>query len=174
MGVSFLLLRISDYHLVRHLDVRLLQQPRNAPVRERSRILLPKRVSRKQIPWRGILTNAPVWALLAVQIGCDWGTYTILPSNMKEILQYDQRQRFVIIVASRLHMGHRDLIRIFMQLANKQKETQRWISQEDIYHNRYNQTIEICPIDHFTSSAQIGPAVFIVCAAYSKCGDRGQ
>lgn len=99
---------------------------------------------------------------------------THVPSNMKEILQYDQRQRFVIIVASRLHMGHRDLIRIFMQLANKQKETQRWISQEDIYHNRYNQTIEICPIDHFTSSAQIGPAVFIVCAAYSKCGDRGQ
>lgn len=43
------------------------------------------------IPWRQIATSGPVWGLIIVQIGHDWGLFTIitdLPKYMKSVLQF--------------------------------------------------------------------------------------
>lgn len=43
------------------------------------------------IPWRHVLTSVPVWALIAAQIGHDWGFFTLLndlPKFMSSVLKY--------------------------------------------------------------------------------------
>lgn len=50
---------------------------------------------KKVIPWRGILTSVPVWALVATQIGHDWGFFTMvtdLPKYMKEVLKFNVKE----------------------------------------------------------------------------------
>lgn len=43
------------------------------------------------IPWKEIWTSGPVWGLIIVQIGHDWGLFTIitdLPKYMKSVLHF--------------------------------------------------------------------------------------
>lgn len=50
-----------------------------------------KRLSTKLIPWKEIATSCPVWALVACQIGHDWGFFVMaidLPKYMNDVLQF--------------------------------------------------------------------------------------
>ncbi|KAF7274566.1 hypothetical protein GWI33_012784 [Rhynchophorus ferrugineus] len=49
----------------------------------------------KVIPWRAILTSAPIWALVIAQIGHDWEFFTMvtdLPKYMKDMLHFNVTQ----------------------------------------------------------------------------------
>ena len=59
-----------------------------------SLIFLAPRVGNRStaIPWKGIFTSLPVWALICAQIGHDWGFYTMvtdLPIYMAEVLKFE-------------------------------------------------------------------------------------
>lgn len=46
-------------------------------------------------PWKSILTSWPVWALIIVESGHDWGGYTIisdLPKYMSDVLHFSVNQ----------------------------------------------------------------------------------
>lgn len=47
--------------------------------------------SKKVIPWKAIFTSVPLWALVAAQIGHDWGFFTMvtdLPKYMSDVLKF--------------------------------------------------------------------------------------
>ncbi|KAL3272432.1 hypothetical protein HHI36_013913 [Cryptolaemus montrouzieri] len=49
----------------------------------------------RKIPWTAILTSVPIWALVAAQIGHDWGFFamvTDLPIYLKEVLHFNVKQ----------------------------------------------------------------------------------
>lgn len=44
------------------------------------------------IPWKAILTSVPLWALVAAQVGHDWGFFTMvtdLPLYMSDVLKFN-------------------------------------------------------------------------------------
>lgn len=46
-------------------------------------------------PWKSILTSWPVWALIIVEAGHDWGSFTIisdLPKYMSDVLHFSVGQ----------------------------------------------------------------------------------
>ncbi|XP_063600045.1 sialin-like [Penaeus indicus] len=46
------------------------------------------------IPWRAIMTSLPVWAIMVVQTGNNWGFFTLLtemPTYLKNVLHFDMR-----------------------------------------------------------------------------------
>ncbi|XP_076262845.1 sialin-like isoform X1 [Rhynchophorus ferrugineus] len=110
----------------------------------------------KVIPWRAILTSAPIWALVIAQIGHDWGFFTMvtdLPKYMKDVLHFNVKQNgiwssvpyilmWIISMSSGwfcdwlIHKGH-------MRISFARK--------------------------FFTTLASMGPAIFIMAAAYSGC-----
>lgn len=50
---------------------------------------------KRAIPWRGILTSWPLWALVAAQIGHDWGFFTMvtdLPKYMSDVLKFNVKE----------------------------------------------------------------------------------
>ncbi|KAJ8967622.1 hypothetical protein NQ314_002741, partial [Rhamnusium bicolor] len=50
---------------------------------------------KKTIPWRAMLTSAPLWALVAAQIGHDWGFFTMvtdLPKYMSDVLKFNVKE----------------------------------------------------------------------------------
>ncbi|KAK3909172.1 Putative inorganic phosphate cotransporter [Frankliniella fusca] len=51
--------------------------------------------ARSSTPWRGILTSKPVWGLVVIQVGHDWGFFTMLtdlPKYMRSVLRFDIAQ----------------------------------------------------------------------------------
>ncbi|KAL7303619.1 hypothetical protein TKK_0003766 [Trichogramma kaykai] len=47
---------------------------------------------KSKVPWLKILTSVPIWSIIIVQSGFNWGFYTLLtelPNYMKSILDYD-------------------------------------------------------------------------------------
>lgn len=52
----------------------------------------------KSIPWKHILTSPPLLALVAAQIGHDWGFFTMvtdLPKYMKDVLKFNVKENGV-------------------------------------------------------------------------------
>lgn len=46
-------------------------------------------------PWKAILLSPAIWALIVVEIGFDWGAYTIvndLPKYMNDVLHFSVKQ----------------------------------------------------------------------------------
>lgn len=53
--------------------------------------VVSKRKKNTRIPWIPMLTSIPLWALVAAQIGHDWGFFTMvtdLPIYMNDVLKY--------------------------------------------------------------------------------------
>ncbi|XP_034241408.1 sialin-like isoform X2 [Thrips palmi] len=51
-----------------------------------------KQAFQVRTPWRGILTSLPVWGLVVIQVGHDWGFFTMLtdlPKYMRSVLRFD-------------------------------------------------------------------------------------
>lgn len=57
-------------------------------------VLFPGSVTyeKKAIPWRDIASSKPLWALVAAQVGHDWGFFSMvtdLPKYMKDVLRFN-------------------------------------------------------------------------------------
>lgn len=53
---------------------------------------MSKGAFRGRTPWRGILTSLPVWGLIVIQVGHDWGFFTMLtdlPKYMRSVLRFN-------------------------------------------------------------------------------------
>ncbi|XP_031354995.1 putative inorganic phosphate cotransporter [Photinus pyralis] len=108
------------------------------------------------IPWKAILTSVPLWALIAAQIGHDWGFFamvTDLPKYMKDILKFKIDENglwsslpYVLMWIVSLGSGW---------LCD-------WIIKKEYMGITFARKF-------FTTVASMGPAVFIVGASYSGC-----
>lgn len=108
------------------------------------------------IPWKALATSVPLWALLAAQIGHDWGFYTMvtdLPKYMKEILRFDVSTNGIwnsvpyaamwIVSMSSGWLCDWLIQKGYMTITGARK--------------------------FFTCFAAVGPAIFIMLASYSGC-----
>ena len=54
--------------------------------------LSPAQVTQGTVPWKSILTSAPVWGIIVAAFASDWGLYVLLicvPLFLMDILHYD-------------------------------------------------------------------------------------
>ncbi|KAK4874858.1 hypothetical protein RN001_014218 [Aquatica leii] len=110
----------------------------------------------KDIPWKAIWTSVPLWALVAAQIGHDWGFFTMvtdLPKYMKDVLKFriDENglwSSLPYVVMWLVSVGCGWLC--------------DWLIKKNYMHITFARKF-------FTTVASIGPAVFIVGAGYSGC-----
>lgn len=108
------------------------------------------------IPWRQMFTSAPVWGLIIVQIGHDWGLFTIitdLPKYMKSVLHFSVVQNGLLsglpyIVMWMVAMGSGFIV-------------------DSMAKSKYFTVT--CVRKTFVTIASVGPALGIVAASYSEC-----
>ncbi|XP_019869672.2 putative inorganic phosphate cotransporter isoform X5 [Aethina tumida] len=111
---------------------------------------------KRTIPWKAILTSVPLWALVAAQVGHDWGFFTMvtdLPKYMKDVLKFDVEANgvwssvpyVVMWIVSMVFGWFCDYLTVkkFIGVTMARKV--------------------------FTSIASAGPAIFIIIASYSGC-----
>lgn len=108
------------------------------------------------VPWRHMLSSAPVWALIAAQIGHDWGFFTMvtdLPKYMSSVLHYSiQNNGFVSSLPY--------LVMWFCSTASS------WLADRIITKGIMSRT-NVRKIG--TTIASLGPAAFIIAASYASC-----
>lgn len=108
------------------------------------------------VPWRHMLTSVPVWALIAAQIGHDWGFFTLvtdLPKYMSSVLHYSIKDNGYVSSLPYLVMW-------FSSLASS------WVADKIITKGVMTRT-NVRKLG--TTIASIGPGVFIIIASYAKC-----
>ncbi|XP_056643227.1 sialin-like isoform X2 [Diorhabda sublineata] len=111
---------------------------------------------KRQIPWREILTSAPLWALVAAQIGHDWGFFTMvtdLPTYMSDVLKFNVKENGIwtslpYAVMWLVSMGSGWLC--------------DWLVSSGCLGITFARKL-------FTTIASLGPAIFIMIASYSGC-----
>lgn len=111
---------------------------------------------KKAIPWRGILTSVPLWALVAAQIGHDWGFFTMvtdLPKYMSDVLKFNVKENglwssvpYVVMWIVSMSSG--------------------WLCDWLVTKGYMGITFAR---KFFTTIASLGPAIFIMVASYSGC-----
>lgn len=108
------------------------------------------------VPWRHMMSSAPVWALIAAQIGHDWGFFTMvtdLPKYMSSVLHYSIKDNGYVSSLPYLVMW-------FCSLASS------WLADWMITRNVMSRT-NVRKLG--TTIASVGPAVFIIGASYASC-----
>lgn len=108
------------------------------------------------IPWRSIWTSTPLWALIAAQIGHDWGFFTMvtdLPKYMKDVLKFDVEENGLWSSLPYIVMWIVSMFSGWLCDLLIQKGIIRTTAARKI----------------FTTIASLGPAVFIIIASYSGC-----
>ncbi|KAL1497230.1 hypothetical protein ABEB36_008225 [Hypothenemus hampei] len=108
------------------------------------------------IPWKTFLTSVPIWALIAAQIGHDWGFYTMvtdLPKYMKEVLRFDVAKNGVWNSIPYAAMWISSMLGGWIC---------DWLIQKDILNITNARKF-------FTCFGAIGPGIFIMAASYAEC-----
>lgn len=108
------------------------------------------------IPWKAILTSVPLWALVAAQIGHDWGFFTMvtdLPKYMADVLKFNVGQNGIWSSVPYIFMW---IVSMFSG----------WLC--DWLIQRQYMTVTFAR-KFFTTVASIGPGVFIIGASYAGC-----
>ncbi|KAL5233845.1 hypothetical protein ACI65C_001255 [Semiaphis heraclei] len=108
------------------------------------------------IPWKSIATSAPVWGLIIVQIGHDWGLFTIitdLPKYMKSVLKFS-------VVENGLLSGLPYIVMWLVAMGSG------FIVDSMLSSQYFTVT---CIRKTFVTIASVGPALGIVAASYSGC-----
>jgi ACS family sodium-dependent inorganic phosphate cotransporter len=108
------------------------------------------------VPWRHIFKSAPFWALLAVQIGHDWGLYTLvtdLPKYMSSVLRLSVEYNGYL---SSLPNVCAVLYCLIISWATDKLITSNLISKTNA--RKIN-----------TGISTVAPALFIVGASYAGC-----
>lgn len=108
------------------------------------------------VPWRHMMTSLPVWALIAAQIGHDWGFFTMvndLPKYMSSVLHYS-------IKSNGLYSSLPYLVMWLSSILTS------WLADRMITKGIMSRT-NVRKLG--TTIASIGPGAFIIGASYAKC-----
>ncbi|XP_033214215.1 sialin-like isoform X2 [Belonocnema kinseyi] len=107
-------------------------------------------------PWKHLLTSVPVWALIAAQIGHDWGFFTMvtdLPKYMSDVLKFSIKSNGYLSSLPYLCMWFCSIITSWLA---------DWMITSDTMSRTNVRKLG-------TSIASIGPGIFIICASYAGC-----
>ncbi|XP_034936137.1 putative inorganic phosphate cotransporter isoform X2 [Chelonus insularis] len=107
-------------------------------------------------PWRHVFSAKPVWALIAAQIGHDWGLFTMitdLPKYMSSVLKFSIKSNGYLSSLPYLCMWICSII-------------SSWIADWIITAGHISRT-NVRKLG--TTIASLGPAIFIVTASYVGC-----
>lgn len=107
------------------------------------------------IPWKHILTSGPIWALVAAQIGHDWGFFTMvtdLPTFMDEVLHFNVTENGVISSVPYIAMWIVSMV-------------SAGLCDYLITNNKLTVTFAR---KMFTTIASVGPAIFLIGASYAS------
>ncbi|XP_031833740.1 putative inorganic phosphate cotransporter isoform X2 [Nomia melanderi] len=105
----------------------------------------------KSLPWKAIFTSVPMWALIIVHCGQNWGYWTLItemPSYMKGVLKYDIAQNGVMSALPYLTMWILSFPMSWLSDYALQKGVARGIVRK------------VC-----NSVAHWGPAIALICLA---------
>ncbi|EZA49274.1 Putative inorganic phosphate cotransporter [Ooceraea biroi] len=108
------------------------------------------------VPWRHMLSSVPIWALIAAQVGHDWGFFTMvtdLPKYMSSVLHYSIKDNGFVSALPYLVMW-------FCSLGSS------WLADWMITRNIMSRT-NVRKLG--TTIASVGPGVFIIAASYASC-----
>ncbi|XP_011506276.1 PREDICTED: sialin-like [Ceratosolen solmsi marchali] len=108
------------------------------------------------VPWRHLLTSMPLWALILVQVGHDWGFYTVatdLPKYMSSVLHFSVEKNGYLSSLPYVGMW---LCCVCMS----------WVADWLISNKRMSITM-VRKLG--TTIASVLPGLFIVSAAYAGC-----
>lgn len=108
------------------------------------------------VPWKSMLKSMPLWALIAVQVGHDWGFYTIstdLPKYMSSVLHYSVEENGYLSSLPYIGMW---LCCVFMS----------WVADWLITKGHMSITM-VRKLG--TTIAAVGPGLFIVGASFVGC-----
>ncbi|CAB0029541.1 unnamed protein product [Trichogramma brassicae] len=108
------------------------------------------------VPWRHFIASMPMWALIAVTIGHEWGFYTVsmgLPKYMSSVLHFDVEDNGYLSSLPYVGMW---LCSLIMSCAADKLIGSRVLS--------ITATRKLG-----TSVAALGPGLFILGAAYTRC-----
>ncbi|XP_011860733.1 PREDICTED: putative inorganic phosphate cotransporter [Vollenhovia emeryi] len=108
------------------------------------------------VPWRYMLSSAPLWALIAAQVGHDWGFFTLvtdLPKYMSSVLHYSIKETGFVSALPYLVMW-------FSSMGSS------WLADWIITRGVMSRT-NVRKLG--TTIASIGPGVFIIAASYASC-----
>lgn len=108
------------------------------------------------VPWRHMLSSGPLWALIAAQVGHDWGFFTLvtdLPKYMSSVLKYTIASNGYVSALPYLVMW-------FCSIGSS------WLADWMITRGVMSRT-NVRKLG--TTIASIGPGLFIIAASYAKC-----
>jgi ACS family sodium-dependent inorganic phosphate cotransporter len=108
------------------------------------------------VPWRHMLTSMPLWALILVQVGHDWGFYTIatdLPKYMSSVLHFSVEENGYL---SSLPYAGMWLCCVLMS----------WVA-DWLITNKHMSITMVRKLG--TTIASVFPGLFIVSASYAGC-----
>ncbi|KAF2903419.1 hypothetical protein ILUMI_02772 [Ignelater luminosus] len=130
-------------------------------ISDKEKIFLEKELAsvskqKKDIPWKAIFTSVPLWALIAAQIGHDWGFFTMvtdLPKYMSDVLKYNISDSGTLSAIPYVVMW-------FVSIGSG------WLCDWLIKKNYMGITFAR---KFFTTVASIGPGIFMLAASYAGC-----
>ena len=108
------------------------------------------------IPWRYVLRSPPLWALIAAQVGHDWGFFTMvtdLPKYMSDVLKFSITSNGIYSSLPYLCMW---FCSIFTSWLADVMITKGWMTTTNVRKLG-------------TSIASVGPGLFIIAASYAGC-----
>lgn len=108
------------------------------------------------VPWRHMLKSMPLWALVAAQVGHDWGFFTMvtdLPMYMSSVLHYPITENGIYSSLPYLTMWISSLLTSWLA---------DWMITKGIMSRTKVRKLG-------TTIASLGPAAFIIAASYSGC-----
>ncbi|XP_076756868.1 putative inorganic phosphate cotransporter [Xylocopa sonorina] len=108
------------------------------------------------VPWRHMLTSVPLWALIAAQVGHDWGFFTLvndLPKYMSSVLKYSIKSNGLLSALPYLTMW---LCSVITSCLADWMITSGLMSRTNV--RKLGTTI-----------ASLGPGAFIIGASYAEC-----
>ncbi|XP_017767230.1 PREDICTED: putative inorganic phosphate cotransporter isoform X2 [Eufriesea mexicana] len=108
------------------------------------------------VPWRHVLKSVPVWALIAAQVGHDWGFFTLvndLPKYMSNVLKYSIKDNGLLSALPYLTMWICSIVTSCLA---------DWMITKGLMSRTNVRKLG-------TTIASLGPGIFIVGASYAEC-----
>ena len=108
------------------------------------------------VPWRHVLRSLPLWALIAAQVGHDWGFFTLindLPKYMSSVLKYSIKDNGLLSALPYLTMWLCSVVTSCLA---------DWMITSGVMSRTNVRKLG-------TTIASIGPGVFIIGASYATC-----
>ncbi|XP_050591921.1 putative inorganic phosphate cotransporter [Bombus affinis] len=108
------------------------------------------------VPWRHLLKSVPLWALIAAQVGHDWGFFTLvndLPKYMSSVLKYSIKDNGLLSALPYLTMWICSVVTSCLA---------DWMITKGLMSRTNVRKLG-------TTIASLGPGAFIIGASYAEC-----